>query len=243
MGDLAGLTFLSATVTRDEQPYDLVGGSRITLEFTDDAIAANAGCNRMSGNATVSDGVLVVGGSGLATTEMACDPALMDQDTWLAGILTSRPSITLEGDRLTVATGDTMIDLLNRDIGEPDQPLVGTTWVLQSLGAAGDDGSVSSIPDGIQSTLRVEADGRALIKPGCNSGSTVVTITDGTLEFGAIALTRMACPGPESDVEAGVLSVLDSGDVEYAIEGSTLTLTSAGRLLTYAIADKVNPAD
>jgi heat shock protein HslJ len=136
-----------------------------------------------------------------------------------------------------------MIDLLNREIAEPDQPLAGTSWVLQSMGSAGADGSVASIPEGVESTLQIEPEGQALIKPGCNSGSTNVTITDSTITVGPIALTRMACPGPESDVEATVLSVLDGSDVEYAIEGSTLTLTNADQLLTYTIPDKLDPAD
>ena len=39
----------------------------------------------------------------MAMTQMACTPAaLMDQDTWLAAVLTSRPTVALDGDTLTL---------------------------------------------------------------------------------------------------------------------------------------------
>ena len=44
----------------------------------------------------------------MAMTEMACEPAaLMDQDTWLAAVLTSRPTVALDGDTLTLTAEGT----------------------------------------------------------------------------------------------------------------------------------------
>lgn len=242
MGDLAGLTFLSTGVTQDGAPYDLVDGSRIMLQFTDSAMAANAGCNHMSGDASVTDGVLMVKGAGLAMTEMGCDPQLMDQDAWLADILTSKPTVTLDSDRLTVASGDIMIDFLDRETAEPDQPLVGTAWTLESLGTAGDDGSVSSVPGGVESTLQLAEDGSASIRPGCNTGRAKADAGDATITFGPIALTRMMCHGAQAEVEDAVLAVID-GEVGYVIDGSQLTLTKGNHTLTYRMADQANAAD
>ena len=39
----------------------------------------------------------------MAQTMMACDPpALMDQDTWLSALLTSRPTVSVAGGTLTL---------------------------------------------------------------------------------------------------------------------------------------------
>ena len=228
LGSLTGMTFLSTAVTKNDQPYPLVGGTRISLQFTDTSISANAGCNHLGGDASYSDGVLVIAGAGMSMTEMGCDPPRMDQDSWLAGLLTSRPTVTLDGDRLTVTSGDTVIQLLDKETAEPDQPLAGTLWTLDSMGQApeiGDDGIVSSIPAGVSSTLEIDDNGRLSLKPGCNTGGGDVTITDTTITFGPIALTRMACPGDPMDVENAVLKVLD-GDVSYQIDGTMLSLTN-----------------
>jgi heat shock protein HslJ len=240
-GDLDGLTFFSTQVTRADQPQPLVDGTHISLQFSDRGIAANAGCNSMSGDATLSDSVLVVKGVGLAMTEMGCDPALMDQDSWIAGILTAEPTLIHKGDRLTLTSGDTVIDFLDKQKVEPDQPLVGTAWRLDSIGTTGSDGADSSIPGGVVSTLKIDG-GRAAIEPGCNHGSAKVDIADATITFGPAVLTRMACQGAAGDVETAVLAVID-GEVGYTIDGNVLTLTKDSQTLTYRLSDKINPAD
>ena len=103
--ELAGRTFTSTGVTG----HDLVDGSPVTLQFTDEGISANAGCNTMSAAATWTDGTLEVDGDAMAMTQMACDEALMQQDIWLSEFLTSSPKLTagegqlvLEGDGVTL---------------------------------------------------------------------------------------------------------------------------------------------
>ena len=55
----------------------------IRLTFEDGSLSINAGCNTMFGAYTVDGDVLSA--PTLAMTEMACDPALMEQDTWISG--------------------------------------------------------------------------------------------------------------------------------------------------------------
>ena len=40
------------------------------------------------------------GARAMMSTMMACDEALMDQDTWLSGFLTSSPEIALDGETI-----------------------------------------------------------------------------------------------------------------------------------------------
>ncbi len=210
-----GRTFLSTAISGRA----LVPGSQVRLSFDDGRIGANAGCNSMSGSYAVDGGRLVVGA--LATTEMGCDPPLMDQDAWLAGFLDGA-LVTLAGDMLTLAGDGVTLTLLDREVADPDRPLAGTRWVVDGL-VSGD--AVSSVPAGVVAAL-VFADGQVAVEAGCNSGGGTAEIGDTTITFGPIALTEMACNPDAMAVEQAVTSVL-ADTVGYAIEADSLTLTGA----------------
>jgi heat shock protein HslJ len=207
--DLAGQAFESTDVTG----YDLVEGTTIKLGFETDMVGAQAGCNTQSGGYTITDGALEV--SAMLSTMKACDDALMAQDTWLSEFLTSGPDITLDGDTLTLKGSDATISLE----AETAPPLEGTTWVLTGTVATE---AISSLPADAESTLTI-TDGQAAINTGCNSGSTTVEITDTTMTFGPIALTRKACPDEITTLENSVLAVFD-GEVTYEIVGDNLKI-------------------
>ena len=135
-----------------------------------------------------------------AMTAMACEPAaLMDQDTWLAAVLTSRPTVALDGDTLTLTAEGTVVTLVDRETANPDRPLEGTTWNLESI-VTGD--AVSSLPASAGTpTLRFEG-GQLALDTGCNTGSGGYTVADTDITIGPIALTRRAClDQPFVDVE------------------------------------------
>lgn len=220
--DLAGQTFLSKDVTVNDQAYPLVKGSQLRLSFEDGAIGASAGCNSMSGDATWSSGTLIIDGQGLSMTEMACDEPLMQQDTWFADILTSKPTLLQNDSTLTLTSEDTVIMFTNEEVVVPDASLTGTTWQLDSI-VSGD--AASSVPEGVKSTLSFADSGDLTVSPGCNNGSGSYTATKDTLTIGPIATTLMACPPPASEVEGAVLGLLQ-GDVSYSIDGNTLVLTA-----------------
>jgi heat shock protein HslJ len=207
--DLAGQAFESTDVTG----YDLVEGTNVILGFETDTVGAQAGCNTQSGGYTIADGALDV--STMASTMMACDDALMAQDTWLADFLTSSPKISLDGDTLTLTGSDATISLE----AKTGTPLEGTTWVLTGTVATE---AITSLPADADASLTI-TDGNAEIKTGCNSGSTSVEITDTTMTFGPIALTKMACPEELTTLENSVLAVLD-GEVAYEIKGDKLSI-------------------
>jgi heat shock protein HslJ len=219
---LAGRTFLSTATTG----RDLVPGSRVRISFTEDAIAANAGCNSMGGAYTVRDGLIAA--TGLMMTEMACEPALMEQDTWLAALIGGARA-TLEGDTLTLAgtagaAKDTTVTLLDRRVADPDRPLEGTTWVLDSIVTGA---TASSVPAGVRASLRIEG-GTAAVEFGCNRGGGPATTEGSAIAFGALASTKMACLDPgKAETEAAMQRFL-TGLVPYAISATTLTLGAAG---------------
>jgi heat shock protein HslJ len=213
--DLEGRTFVSTSV----EGHDLVEGTTISIGFSDGRLSANAGCNTLGAPATIEDGALVPTGP-LATTEMACEPALMAQDEWLAALLGAGPTVRLDGDELTLDGGDAgSITLLDREVAEPDLPIEGTQWVVDGIVA---NDAVSSLPVGVTASLTIEG-GTAMVETGCNSGSGSVEVGDDTLTFGPLAITLRACEPEVGQVEQAVLLTL-SDRVDYEIDSDRLSL-------------------
>ena len=102
-----GKSFTSTSV----KGHDLVPGSTVNLAFQDGTLVAKAGCNSMSGPWTDGEGDSVKWSGPAASTQMACDPALMEQDQWLADLLTAGMDV-VDGDAdLTLRSGDVTIAL------------------------------------------------------------------------------------------------------------------------------------
>lgn len=119
-------------------------------------------------------------------------------------------------------------DINPPDLSHPVAQLSGTRWRLSEIR---DATGVRAISDGVEASLRLEDD-HAEVEAGCNRGRASVTLEPDALDFGPLALTRMAC-GPEAmDVEAAVTGVL-GGRVPYELQGRVLVLTGAASTLVY----------
>jgi heat shock protein HslJ len=224
--DLDGRRFLLV----DSSGLELADEGTVSLVFEDGNLGASGGCNQLSGPYDVDDGVLTMGP--MATTEMACEPAsLMDQDMAVAEFLASTPTITLDGNDLALATDSITMTFLDNAVANPDQPLEGTTWQLTGT-VTGE--TASSVPMGAEASLTIEG-GQAAIDTGCNTGSGGVTVGEGTLSFGPIAVTKMACEPELMELEATVLSVL-SGEATYEIDSDQLTVTNGDNALQFTAA-------
>jgi heat shock protein HslJ len=211
--DLDGRTFVSTEVTG----YDLVEGTEINMTFLADSMSVSGGCNSMNGGFEIDEGVLTAGP--FAATMMACDQPLMDQDTWLDEFLTSLPTIELDGETLTLAGGETTITLAELQPSE----LVDTKWIVTGTVA---NEAISSVPADSTASIMIAPDDSVSVDTGCNTGSGTVVITDTTLTFGPIAITKRACADEAiNQLEAAVLAVLQ-GEVTYTIDGDSLSLRS-----------------
>ncbi|WP_426574649.1 META domain-containing protein [Aquihabitans sp. McL0605] len=205
--------------------YTPVAGSQLTLTFDDGNLSVNGGCNTLFSSYAVTDGKLAWTGTP-AGTMMGCPDDLMNQDTWLIKFFTDGATAKLDGDTLTLTSGDVTITLA----AVADAPLTGTEWSLEST-ISKDAVTTSTTPKAGAPTLTIGADGTAKVFTGCNNGSTTVAVTDTTLTFAPMALTRMMCEDA-STVEAAVTTVL-SGETTYSIEGHTLTITKGDTGLIY----------
>jgi heat shock protein HslJ len=168
--DLVGRTFLSVSATDGGVDRPVVPGTRIRLDFRAADFTASAGCNTIGGQYRVEAGRLVV--VQLATTAMGCPAALGAQDAWLSALLMARPAVDLSGNALTLDAGSSVLKLLDQAVADPDRPLVGTLWNLESIISGG---AVSSIPDGARATILFKADGTLSLFTGCNQGGATWT--------------------------------------------------------------------
>lgn len=229
MGDLEDRTFASTLLVDGADP-PLRPNTTVTLSFTNDALSGSAGCNTLYAKASLSNGRLVV--QGMSQTDMGC-PGRQFHDQWMSDLLTDGPAVMLDGDHLTLTSGGTIVELQDERTSDPDRPLVGTTWTLETLEDGSDADSASVGADtGVSSTLRFGTDGELAASPGCNRGSARYRFEADTIALDPIVLTRMACDGPAMNVESDVVQILD-GVVSYEIVGSRLRLTRDRRTLVY----------
>jgi heat shock protein HslJ len=223
---LRGRTFLSTKVIEGGQAHPLADRTRVTFRFMDDGrLLADAGCNTMSGQANLRGGRLEV--SGLGMTEMGCDAPRHEQDRWLATFLGTAPSWRLSGDTLVVSAGSIEITLRDKNVAEPDLPLMGTRWTVDTII---DGQTAASTPAGEPATLVFEQD-TVQVFTGCNRGSGRYSTSGNTIRLDGVATTKMACEPDRSSLENAVLAVLN-GEVTYDIDSARMTLKSrSGRTL------------
>ena len=153
----------------------------------------------------------------------------MSQDTWLAGFLDGATA-TLDDTTLTLAKDGTTLTLQDEQVLNPDQPLQGTRWVVSSVVA---NDAVSSIATDATASLVFDATSVA-VETGCNSGSGGYEATDTTITFGPVAMTLKLCTDEGTAALEQAVTTVVQGEVTYAIDGNTLTLTNGanGLILT-----------
>jgi heat shock protein HslJ len=172
----------------------------------------------MGGQARVDGGRLLV--TQLATTDMACDPPRMAQDDWLAKVLTGSPTVRLSGPDLVLTSGTTEIRLLDREVADPDRPLVGTRWNVETLVSAD---VASSVPMGAAAHLVLKSDGTFVGNAGCNEMGGGAAVSGKTIRFSGVFTTKMACDADRTRLEQAVLAVLRD-DVSFDIDADALQL-------------------
>lgn len=73
----------------------VIDNSHVTLQFlADDKVAGSGGCNRYSGSAALKGSIITF--TPMASTMMACAPALMDQETRFFAALTQADTVSID---------------------------------------------------------------------------------------------------------------------------------------------------
>ncbi|AXE27037.1 META domain-containing protein [Streptomyces globosus] len=166
-----------------------------------------------------------------ASTTMACEHSAFEAEfaKVLRGRLEARRG---PGDQLTLraADGSTVELVLRAPV--PDAPLTATQWTVTALLG---DGTAASVPAPAagRAVLRIGPDGAAAGNLGCNRFTAPATVEGDRITFGELTSTRVACTGPEGDLERALTELLGSGPLTWRIRAHTLTLTAPdGRGLT-----------
>jgi putative lipoprotein len=98
----------------------------------------------------------------------------------------------------------------------PDAAMQETTWLAEAIGGEG-------ITPGVQSTLRVDPDGRASGSAACNRFTGSATLAGDEVRFGPLATTRRMCPPDVMDQEDRYLAALAAAR-RFVLEDETLRL-------------------
>lgn len=236
-GALAGRTFWSTAV----QGRDLVPDTRVSITFNPDGtLGAGAGCNSMGGTWSLDGTTLGIKIGQM--TEMGCPDDRFAQDDWLVDWLATGLTAKLEGAELVLTGPGVAMTLLDRETADPDQPLEGTTWVLDGLGlGSGADSVVSSVPSAVRATIRLDA-GQLAVDTGCNTGTATARIDGGTLTVGPLALTKRACEADATEVERLITQILQ-GTLSVTVDGPTLHLTGPNGGLMFRAETAPTPAE
>lgn len=103
---LAGTTWHLTTLIDGDAASSTVAGTEPTLVVDDLAgrISGTTGCNQFGGPADFAEGTVEIGD--LVSTKMACDPAVMDQETFVFEVLGAAATWEIEGTRLRITAPD-----------------------------------------------------------------------------------------------------------------------------------------
>ncbi len=233
LGLCAGLAVLAACAGGKAGEADLAGsswnltslmeqglapGSSISIQFSADGqVNGSAGCNRYMGSYTVSGKSLTISAP-LATTMMACEEAIMDQEIAYLKALAEVKTFSISGEQLTLNDADKKGILVYQ---VQSQDLAGTSWEVTSYNN-GKQAVVGVLAETSLTAVFGE-DGTISGSGGCNNFNGSYEVDDSTITIGPLASTLMACEQDVMDQEAAFLAALQSA-ATYRVEGTTLEM-------------------
>jgi heat shock protein HslJ len=222
---LNGTRWTLTDYTSDGTPRQLIDGSTVTLEFSDDGrITGSAGCNHYFAGYGMKGTAITIGQAG--STEMYCAAAgVMDQESAYLALLRNASSVTVGSDRLTLADAQgTPILSFTRIVPPAPEPLVGTNWTLDSF-YTGD--AVSSLIAGTTITAVFDEDGRVAGSSGCNHYFASYNVTGTAISIGPVGSTKMYCTSPGVMQQESTYLASLSRAAAFTITGNRLSLAEA----------------
>lgn len=203
-----------------------VAGTELTSHFTSAGrLSGSAGCNQYSGAFTQSGSAIQV--SSIASTQMACAPRIMAQESVFLRALASARSYTVNGAKLTLkASGGRALMTYEAQ----SQQLAGTSWNVLAYNN-GKQG-VESVSAATKLTAAFDKAGNLTGFAGCNNYAAEYTGTSQKISISKVSSTRKECATPHGvmDQERSYLAALSTA-VSYRIEGSGLELWTASGAL------------
>ncbi len=198
------------------------------IAFTDDGrVAGSGGCNRFFGGYTLDGNALTF--DALGSTEMACEPEIMAQETAMLTLLGAVTSYERAEDvlLLNTDTGDTLVFERQAEDMMSTNELTGTAWKLTTLVSAGTaTKAIVNEELGREAGFEFLPEGRVSGSGGCNVINASFTLDGDKLSFGPVMSTMMACAEDVMQQEIAFTQALEQIET-FTLEGDTLTLSSA----------------
>ncbi len=201
----------------------VISGMRLTAVFhADGTISGNSGCNNFTGTYTTDGSNITIGP--LATTMMACEEAVMQQETAYLAALQSAATYQVMGDTMQLRTADDALAVMFAV--EVASGLAGSKWDVISYNNGNQ--AVVSLILGTEITAQFGEDGTLSGFGGCNNYSTTYQVDGENITIGPAAATMMFCESPEGvmEQEAQYLAALGTA-VTYRIDGPRMEMRDA----------------
>lgn len=216
-------------VYSSSEGYTPVDGTSIRVGFRDDSdeFYFSADCNSHFGSYTLNEDIFEV--KELSATEMGCDTALMEQDSWLASFFTSSPTLVHQGDVLTFTNTEASIVFVDEEVASPDQPLVGITWNVDTYieDEAATNYNIDPYP-----TMSFNEDGSFSVFTGCNGIGGTYTTSGNTLNIEPFDMTLIACDEPLMSIEDHLVNVFTSSSITYEIDANRLYINGDSKSIS-----------
>jgi heat shock protein HslJ len=220
-GSPIGKTYLSVSVQEDGVERALVPWTRIRVQIRKDGVLiARAGCNSLSGAIALDHGVLRFA-NGAIETQMGCGPEFEAQEDWVFEFLVHEPEWTVDGDTFTLTNGRTTFVMLDTRLAEPDPPLDGTLWIVDSF--VRDKDLFEHYPGLATLTLNGTL---ATGSTGISAFTATVARADDTLTFTQLSITPTNPGGLAAALEQAFLEALRT-PLTYTLESTHLHLRAA----------------
>jgi heat shock protein HslJ len=204
------------------ETVEVLPGTEVTAQFNDGTVSGTAGCNNYFASYELDGDQLTVelGGS----TMMACEEAIMVQESAYMSNLAASAAFLITGNRLQIAGADGGT-LLTYEVSQPIA-LTDTLWLLTMYNNA--EGALVSTLAGTEITAIFGEDGSLYGSAGCNSYNAEYTVDVDGITIGAPATTKMMCGVPDGvmDQETAYLAALPLA-ASYSILGNELDIADA----------------
>lgn len=220
-GELAGTEWELISLNGREP----IKGTRITLNFHEDAAGGISGCNSYSGKVTMRDGIMKVKAPGFFMTEMACgklDEGVMLQEENYLDTLANGAEYSVDDDRLKIRNAEgktTLVYAQRSQYTSNPADLAGTEWMLRSIN--GEPPTKDSTP-----TLLFESEKEFSGYDGCQHFQGVYDTNANDVVFLTIGMAESRCMKPGAYDEApGVIGALPA-DGDYRFTDGRLEITT-----------------
>ncbi len=229
-GDLTGVTWVLDHASMMTLVDTVPAGARIDIAFDAADAHGRAACNSYGGGYEADASAGSLSFSDLASTQMACDPPLMDLEAAYLGAIGEVTGYQVTGNQTgLVLTGGTAALTFTPQAPTEALPLEGTAWTLTTI-ATPDSQAVSTTIAGTRVTAQFDA-GAVSGSGGCNTYHGTYETSDSSLTFGPLAATRKMCEQDVSTQEQQYLAALDA-TASFTIDGDALSLSDdAGQML------------